>query len=183
MSLQHKYLVNRSQKSVIDSVKICLRIVLLSLHILCSVTACGTTHSTLATQSRKTTPHFTLNSQTIFCPYRRQELSNYLVLKTDQTNYDSGEIHQMKDYAQKFLTSPENMPSTLEWQAGTTTGENDQDGCFLQVSLVNTGDSPIQIQAFQVKTIQPPSVNNDSYRLVELCYIGATNPVKCTPQQ
>jgi hypothetical protein len=147
------------------------------------VTACGVTSSSSTATTEKNRPQLSLNSQTIFCPYRNPEPSNYLVLKTNQLNYDSGAIQQMKDYVQRFLTKKTNIPDTLEWQAGTTTGQTDQDGCFLQTTIVNKGDSPIQINGFQIKTTQPPIANQDSYRLIELCSLGVVNPHKCSPQE
>jgi hypothetical protein len=179
VSSQHKYGISSRQKTLTHTVKIYLQTLLQCFCVLCLVAACGTTNAA----GGKNGPQLSLNSQTIFCPYRNLDPSNYLVLKTDQINYDSGAIRQMKDYVQKFLTNKTKVPDTLEWQAGTITGQTDQDRCFLQTTVVNTGDSPIQINGLQIKTTQPPVANQDSYRLVELCSLGAVNPFHCSPQK
>ncbi|GCF08507.1 hypothetical protein [Dictyobacter arantiisoli] len=160
--------------------------------ILFLLTGCGSNGPNTATPMKNTASTITVNAQSIYCPDRTaiKQPSNNLVLKTDQTQYDSGEIQQIKAYVQKAavgnisqngIAHPETMPAALEWMYGTTTGGTAQNGCSMTLTLVNSSNQPFLFHNITVREIQTPVKNDAVYHLLDYCSLGALNPTTCTP--
>lgn len=154
-----------------------LNVILPLLPLLLFVNACGTTNTGGAI---KIGPRIALNDQQILCPDRDKYPSNFLVLKNDRLSYDSGEVQQMKDYVQKNLGDASRVPATLAWLPVV---DGKSSSCLLSTSLENTGDSPLQLNGVHVRAIHSAAPNTGTYRLIELCSLGAVNAEICQPQQ
>ena len=87
-----------------------------------------------------------------------------LVLASDRTKYDSGEVQQMRSYATAywFRKALPPLPSAFSWVSGGL-------GCDLDLQLTNTGDATIQLQSMDLLLLNNPMPNNRQYRLIDIC--------------
>jgi len=88
-----------------------------------------------------------------------------LVLASDRTKYDSGEVQQMRSYATAYWSRGEalpTLPSAFSWVSGGL-------GCDLDLQFTNPGDATIQLQSMNLRLLNDPMPNNRLYRLIEIC--------------
>lgn len=87
-----------------------------------------------------------------------------LVLASDRTKYDSGEVQQMRTYVTAYSSGEAlpTLPSAFSWVPGGL-------GCDLDLQLTNTGDATIQLRSMDLRLLNDPIPNNRLYRLIEIC--------------
>jgi len=126
-------------------------------------------------------------------------LRGNVVLSTDpfvRSEYDNGELQQITAWAQSYYNRGSNnnlptssLPKTLQWSQGGLVAVSgwpiaSETGCYGLIRLVNTGQSPIQIQSLDVRLATIPQPNKIQYYLVDICSllkIGDCTPGRAGP--